>query len=102
MIVRTQRAALERRGLGASGDGVLWLNEAAPSLHSNIPQTALVATLDTYDLFRLSICCSVILTPPNLHFFVAICQLSVKDARVIFRCHFEICLFSVIDAFAKL
>jgi hypothetical protein len=46
-------AALERRGWGASGAGLLWLNEAAPSLCSNIPQTAVVATLDTYDLFRL-------------------------------------------------
>jgi hypothetical protein len=27
--------------------GLLWLNEAAPSLRSNIPQTALVETLDT-------------------------------------------------------
>jgi hypothetical protein len=31
------------------GAGLLGLNEAAPSLRSNIPQTALVATLDTYD-----------------------------------------------------
>jgi hypothetical protein len=29
--------------------GLFWLNGAAPSLRSNIPQTALVATLDTYD-----------------------------------------------------
>jgi hypothetical protein len=28
---------------------LLWFNEAASSLRSNIPQTALVATLDTYD-----------------------------------------------------
>jgi hypothetical protein len=49
MIERTQRAPLERRGWGASGAGLLWLNEAAPSLRSNITQTALVATLDTYD-----------------------------------------------------
>jgi hypothetical protein len=40
-------------------------------------------------IFRFPICCSVILTPPNLHFFVAICQFSVIDARVIFR--FPIC-----------
>jgi hypothetical protein len=33
--------------------GLLWLNEAAPSPRSNIPQTALVATLDTYDLTYL-------------------------------------------------
>jgi hypothetical protein len=39
---------------------------------------------------------SVILTPPNLHFFVAICQFYVIDARVIFifpiccmQCHFD-------------
>jgi UDP-3-O-[3-hydroxymyristoyl] glucosamine N-acyltransferase len=31
------------------GAGVLWLNKSAPSLRSNIPQTALVATLDNYD-----------------------------------------------------
>jgi hypothetical protein len=37
------------------GAGLLWLNEAAPSLRSNIPQTALVATLDTYHLFRFPI-----------------------------------------------
>jgi hypothetical protein len=53
MIERTQRAALERRGWGASGAGLLWVNEAAPSLRSNIPQTALVATLDTYDFYYL-------------------------------------------------
>jgi hypothetical protein len=35
----------------ASGAGLLRLNEAAPSLRSNIPQTALVATLDTYYFF---------------------------------------------------
>jgi hypothetical protein len=49
MLERTQRAALERRDWGASGAGLLWLNEAAPSLRSNIPQTALVEALDTYD-----------------------------------------------------
>jgi hypothetical protein len=53
-----QRAVLERHGWGGSGAGSLWLNEAAPSLRrSNIPlQTALVATLDTYD-FRLYVLC---------------------------------------------
>jgi hypothetical protein len=52
MIERTQRAALKRRGWGESGAGLLLLNEAAPSLRSNIPQTALVATLDTYDFTK--------------------------------------------------
>jgi hypothetical protein len=33
--------------------GLIWLNEAAPSLRSNIPQIALVATLDTYDVIPL-------------------------------------------------
>jgi hypothetical protein len=40
--------------------GLLWLlyridtlvKRAAPSLRSNIPQTALVAALDTYNLYR--------------------------------------------------
>jgi hypothetical protein len=45
----------------ASGADLLWLNEAVASLRSNIPQTELVATLDTYDLFRFPICRSVIL-----------------------------------------
>jgi hypothetical protein len=58
------------------GVGLLWLNEAAPALRSNIPQTALVATLDTYDLFRFptccSACCSVILTPTKSGTFL--CQ----------------------------
>jgi hypothetical protein len=31
------------------------LHEATPSQRSNIPQTALVATLDTYDFFKLNI-----------------------------------------------
>jgi hypothetical protein len=38
-----------------SENQLLWLIEDAPSLRSNIPQTALVATLDTYDLFRFPI-----------------------------------------------
>jgi hypothetical protein len=60
MIERTQRAALDReRGWGASGAGLLWLNEAAPSLRSNISQTALVATLDTYDLVDLQNCTAI-------------------------------------------
>jgi hypothetical protein len=48
MIDWTQCAAIERRGWGASGAGLLWLNEAAPSLRSNIP---LVATLVQFQLY---------------------------------------------------
>jgi hypothetical protein len=114
MIKRTQRAALERRGWGASGAGLLWLNEAAPSLRSNIPQTALVATLDTYDLFRFPISyfqCYFDPTPTksalfsgNLSIFCHRCKSYIQISYML-QCHFDptksglflaICQFSVI------
>jgi hypothetical protein len=49
MIESTQSPALEIEGEA----GLLWLNVAAPSLGLNIPQTALVATLDTHYFFSV-------------------------------------------------
>jgi hypothetical protein len=48
LIIERMQAAAACSSLGARvGPELLWLNEG--SLRSNIPQTALVTTLDTYD-----------------------------------------------------
>jgi hypothetical protein len=69
MIERTQRAALE----SVNGAGLLWLNEAAPSLRSNISQTALVATLDTYDFIIILIILTFLPASEALRVYFLLC-----------------------------